>query len=158
MVSHDRFTVYRATQLHEYNIYDGDKYATDRKNIHLDMSPWWHSESSADVTNGVESLQYKDKQDFIRENNLVVASMGCHIQCVLNFNDNHSNDGGTIVVPKFHHKMTDWAKQHIHLRKPLPWVQFPSQSKLFAWQITQAYVIDMNDEPSQIMCFNVIFS
>lgn len=127
MVSHDRFTVYRATELGEFDISDGEKYSTDRKNVHLDLNPWWHYESSSDITHGLESLQYNDKQDFIRENNLVVESMGCHIQCVLNFHDNQADDGGTIVVPKFHHRMKEWAHNNIHLRKPLPWVQFPAK-------------------------------
>jgi hypothetical protein len=65
-----------------------------KKNIHLDLNPWWWLESSDDVLTGVETLQYTTPQDFIRENNLVVASMGRNVQCVLNFADNHVEDGG----------------------------------------------------------------
>ena len=51
--------------------------------------------------------------------------MGLHIQCVLNFNDNHIEDGGTILVPKFHHLLADWATDNMKMKKPLPWIQFP---------------------------------
>ena len=69
-------------------------------------------------------------QDFIRENNMIVNSMGIHLQCILNFAPNRAEDGGTIVVPGFHKRCYDWAKEHIGLRKPLPWVQFPYESKI----------------------------
>jgi hypothetical protein len=55
-------------------------------------------------------IQYKDSQDFIKENNLVVKSMGCHVQCILNFEDNEEADGGTILVPKFHKHIEQWCK------------------------------------------------
>lgn len=124
IVSHDRFTVYRATKIEEYGLNDGCKYATDRQNIHMDLNPWWCLESSKDVTFGLETLQYSDPQDFIRENNLVIESMGTHIQCVLNFQDNLVEDGGTLIVPKFHTRYKDWAIKNARLRKPLPWLQF----------------------------------
>lgn len=69
---------------------------------------WW-CESASDITEGVSTLQYKDPQDFIKENNLVVKSMGCNVQCVLNFEDNEASDGGTIVVPKFHKLIEHWC-------------------------------------------------
>ena len=59
------------------------------RNIHLDMNPWWWLESSAAILDGLETLRYEDNnsscnnsnnnsegQDFIKENNMVVQSMG----------------------------------------------------------------------------------
>ncbi len=45
-----------------------------------------------------------------------------HVQCVLNFEDNVSEDGGTLVVPYFHRHVAHWARSHEHLFKPLPWL------------------------------------
>lgn len=118
LVSHDRFTIYRSTQLDE----DGNLYRTGKSNIHLDLNPWWWFESSKDILNGLESLKYEDSQDFIRENNLVVKSLGRHVQCVLNFADNVDEDGGTILVPGYHVQLEKWCEENKHLRKPLPWV------------------------------------
>jgi len=50
-----------------------------------------------------------------------------HVQCVLNFLDNVDEDGGTLVVPKFHAYLPEFCAQYAHLRKPLPWVQFPGE-------------------------------
>jgi hypothetical protein len=44
---------------------------------------------------------------------------------VLNFLDNVEEDGGTLVVPKFHAYLPEFCTEYAHLRKPLPWVQFP---------------------------------
>lgn len=44
-----------------------------------------------------------------------------HVQCVLNFADNLCEDGGTLVVPRFHRQLSSWTSQHTDLRKPLPW-------------------------------------
>lgn len=123
MISHDRFTIYRATDLNEYQI-DGKKFLTGRQNIHLDLNPWWWLESSPDIIHGKETLEYKNTQDFIRENNLVVQSMGRHVQCVLNFADNQAQDGGTVVVPGFHRHLAAWTQSNLHLRKSLPWLHF----------------------------------
>ena len=46
------------------------------------------------------------------------------MQCVLNFAENIEEDGGTIIVPKFHHHIRQWCKDHSHLRKKLPWLTF----------------------------------
>ncbi len=63
-------------------------------------------------------------QDFIKENNLVVDSMGSQVQCVLNFQDNRDEDGGTLVVPGFHRYLQRWAAENAAARRPLPWVEF----------------------------------
>jgi hypothetical protein len=47
-----------------------------------------------------------------------------HVQCVLNFLPNEEQDGGTLIVPKFHHYLPTFCKEYIKSRKPLPWVQF----------------------------------
>lgn len=117
IVSHDRYTVYRATAF-------GEAFATGDRNVHLDLNPFWHLESFSDVTVGLESLKYGDAQDLIKENNLVVESAGRHVQCVLNFSDNLEDDGGTIIVPRFHRRYKQWCARNERLRRPLPWLQF----------------------------------
>ena len=49
-----------------------------KKNIHLDLNPWWWVASKGEVEQGVNSLKYGDIQDFIRENNLVEENMGLY--------------------------------------------------------------------------------
>jgi hypothetical protein len=104
---------------------DGLKYSTGRRNVHLDLNPWWWLESSTDILTGKETLTYEDPQDFIRENNMVVRNMGRHVQCVMNFKDNIEDDGGTIIVPKFHHHVAQWCASHLTLKQKLPWLTFP---------------------------------
>ena len=125
MVSHDRYTIYRATLNNIIdNITDKNKFKTGDKNIHLDMNPWWYEESSQDIINGKESLLYNDSQDFIKENNLVVKSMGTHIQAVINILDNEIVDGGTLIIPASHKHMYKWNENNLHLKKPLPFLTF----------------------------------
>lgn len=156
MVSHDRYTIYRATGS---DIPDGDKFRTGSKNVHLDLNPWWWCESSRELLDGLPSLTYQNEQDFIRENNLIVSSMGIHVQCVLNFEDNTADDGGTVVVPGFHKHIKEWCetvpilqpkkkqnqqnkqnKQNSNesisnpddcvAKQPLPWLNIPSTNSL----------------------------
>lgn len=122
MVSHDRFTLYRPTVAEDPALQEeATTFTTGRSNIHLDLNPWWWAESSADVTTGVNSLTYSDPQDFMRENNLVVKSMGRHVQCALNFQANEEADGGTLVVPQFAAHLPQWLETHASLRKNMPW-------------------------------------
>ncbi len=81
----------------------------------LDINLWWcldtfpeklSSENSKkhleDLLAGIDkSLPYEDPQDLVKENNLVIGSMGKHVQCVINFADNKIEDGGTLIVPGF---------------------------------------------------------
>eukprot|EP01034_Spumella_vulgaris_P023233 gene23233-29435_t len=125
MVSHDRYTVYRSTVFpEESGVLNGKDFTTGRRNVHLDLNPWWWLEASQDIIVGADSLQYTDPQDFIKENNLVVSSMGNHCQIVMNFLDNREEDGGTLVVPQFHRHLTAWTEQNKQSRRPLPWVEF----------------------------------
>ena len=50
-----------------------------------------------------------------------------HVQCVLNFLPNHAEDGGTLVVPHFPSYLPVFCEEYAHLRRPLPWVQFPAE-------------------------------
>jgi hypothetical protein len=115
-----RFTIYRATQL------GGENMSTGPRNIHLDLNPWWWLESSQEVLDGLETITYEKDSDLIKENNLVVRSMGRHVQCVLNFTDNLEEDGGTIVVPKFHRYIEKWSRDNAALRRPIPWLTMES--------------------------------
>jgi hypothetical protein len=42
----------------------------------------------------------------------------------MNFLDNRDEDGGTLVVPRFHHDLVTWTEAHRLSRRPLPWVEF----------------------------------
>ena len=90
-------------------------------------------EASKLIEDGVETLQYRDEQDFIRENNHVIRSMGRHVQCVINMADNIDEDGGTIVLPKFHKCIESWCALSIGKKKPLPWLELPSDDPLVAY-------------------------
>ena len=46
------------------------------------------------------------------------------MQCVLNFADNLEEDGGTIIVPRFHQHVKSWCAENIHLRKKVPFLVF----------------------------------
>jgi hypothetical protein len=47
-----------------------------------------------------------------------------HVQCVLNFADNLEEDGGTIIVPRFHKHVKAWCAENVHLRKQVPFLVF----------------------------------
>lgn len=69
MVSHDRFALYRPTIREDDSEDIG--FRTSSRNIHLDVNPYWWIQGSQDIFNGLDSLQYDDPQDLIKENNLV---------------------------------------------------------------------------------------
>lgn len=46
------------------------------------------------------------------------------MQCVLNFADNLEEDGGTIIVPRFHKHVKSWCAENAHLRKQVPFLVF----------------------------------
>ena len=62
----------------------------------------------------------------------MVKSMGRHVQCVLNFMDNAEDDGGTIVVPKFHRYIAHWCEENMALKKPIPWLTMPLDTPLLS--------------------------
>jgi hypothetical protein len=125
LVSQDRFTIYRATQVD-----NGSSFATGPLNLHLDLNPWWWIESSELVEKGADTLLYECDQDFIRENNMVVKSMGTHVQCVLNFADNLTEDGGTIILPRFHKVIESWCESNQAMKMNMPWIQLPNNNPL----------------------------
>lgn len=133
LVSQDRFTIYRSTVL------GGESVSTGPKNVHLDLNPWWWLESAEEVERGVDTLQYTNEHDFIKENNMVVRSMGTHVQSVLNFSDNLEEDGGTVIVPKFHLELEQWCAENAHLRKPIPWLTMDDKTPL----LDRAYRVPM---------------
>ncbi len=126
MVSHDRFTIYRSTILRDEEHGDGARFRTGlgQKNIHLDLNPWWWLDGNEQVIDGANTLTYTDPQDYIKENNMVVRTMGPHFQCVLNFADNLDEDGGTLIVPQFHHRVKEWTSTNIKIKKPMPFISF----------------------------------
>jgi hypothetical protein len=151
MVSHDRFTIYRATGLEEadYGVGSGGvdaalspgagagagagaALATGQRNIHLDLNPWWWQEGARDILIGADSLTYSTPEDLVRENNLVACNMGPHVQCVLNFLDNREEDGGTLVVPGFHRVLAQWCEREAAcgMRRKAPFVTFNQRAPL----------------------------
>jgi hypothetical protein len=46
------------------------------------------------------------------------------VQCVLNFADNLEEDGGTIIVPRFHKHVKVWCAENVLLRKQVPFLVF----------------------------------
>lgn len=46
------------------------------------------------------------------------------MQCVLNFADNLEEDGGTIIVPRFHKHVKAWCAENVRLRKQVPFLVF----------------------------------
>jgi len=147
---HDRFTIYRPTSLSaDVGGVDGSVFRTGPANVHLDLNPWWWLEGLRGVEEGVETLKYgvpskqqqqqqqqprkeekekdhsKQFQDFIRENNMVTRRVqgGRHLQAAMNFCDNRSEDGGTLVVPRFHRAIQAWTDRYREtLFRPCPWV------------------------------------
>lgn len=131
LVSQDRFTVYRATQTDGSGEEVQGVYSTGPANLHLDLNPWWHLSDFNGVAEGVQTLRYADPQDFIKENNLVVSAFGRTVQAVLNFEDNASEDGGTLIVPCFARHLPAWAEAHAHLNnRPLPWHTFAADEEV----------------------------
>ena len=62
--------------------------------MHLDANPW-HRETSSKF---LDNLSYRRPSDFISENNEI--GDGLHIQGLINFAENVSEDGGIIFPPK----------------------------------------------------------
>jgi hypothetical protein len=52
------------------------------------------------------------------------SSSSRHVQCVLNFADNLEEDGGTVIVPRFHKHVKAWCADNVHLRKQVPFLVF----------------------------------
>ena len=59
--------------------------------------------------------------------------MGVHVQCVLNFEDNVEEDGGTTIVPRFHRAIEDWCAAHADRKRPLPWVELPGDDPMMLY-------------------------
>jgi len=66
IVSHDRFTIYRATITEEdEEAKKKEEFSTGDRNLHLDLNPWWWQEDSADIKTGINNIQYTDPQVII---------------------------------------------------------------------------------------------
>ena len=130
MVSHDRYTIFRATKGVDGTNYDD--YKTGERNVHLDLNPWWYYDAAmqAEVVGGLNSLGYESPHDFIKENNYVVQTMGRSVQCILNFADNAADDGGTVLCPRMHKHVEEWCSRvgqygnNQSLRGNMPWLTF----------------------------------
>eukprot|EP00434_Breviolum_minutum_P009818 symbB.v1.2.008647.t2/scaffold540.1/size189765/12 len=101
LVSHDRWCLYRPTEV------GGGK--PTRNNLHLDLHPWRY----LDGKTRIEELRYEDGHDheFSLEIPRSRAEDGPHIQGVLNLLDNLEEDGGTQLVPGFHHIFSKWKSE-----------------------------------------------
>lgn len=95
------------------------------------------------------------------EQRLLINLSFRHVQCVLNFENNEEEDGGTLIVPYFHRYLKTWNKVHEkQLRKPLPWVTLTKdverQYLTYAHRIPMREVI-LKFEPALVEIFNVGF-
>ena len=178
MVGHDRFTIYRPTLMDSSFTTGAENIHLDMNpwwwyDINIETKSNGNPEERFDrhggVAVGMETLKYYDEQkkkkkknikrnqfqDFIRENNFVANNVGNgqHIQAVFNFQDNHVEDGGTLVVPSFHKSCKNWAIEHQHLFKPLPWLVFdtlPTESLKF-FKRDQSKTYELNADQSESM-------
>jgi ectoine hydroxylase-related dioxygenase (phytanoyl-CoA dioxygenase family) len=74
-----------------------------------------------------------------------------HVQCVLNFLPNREEDGGTLIVPKFHTYLPEFCEKYAVLRKNLPWVQFPKEVE--EQLLLRAHRVTMEEVKSGVVYF-----
>ena len=106
LMSHDRWCLYRPTKF----LNDMGKVVCmpawkTPSNLHLDLNPWGYLQDKLSDQN----LSYENLRDFSKEMNSVTQFTGPHLQGVLAFTDNRTEDGGTTLVPGFHKHFTDWV-------------------------------------------------
>jgi len=85
--------------------------------LHLDVNPQTFTmpEGQKMVRKFFDSIQYKDTDDFISENNSWHHTMGTHLQGVINLFDNEEEDGGFHCVPI--ENCVDWLTKWTASRK-----------------------------------------
>jgi len=109
LMSHDRWCFYRPTKslgMCETAV-DMPEWKT-AASLHLDLNPWTFIEDKVNVQ--VQNLYYDNLRDFSKEMNSVNEVTGPHLQGVLALTDSMENDGGTVLVPGFHHIFSSWVK------------------------------------------------
>jgi hypothetical protein len=108
LVSQDRFCLYRPTrgivESPGAAAVDKPEWKT-RGNLHLDIHPWHY----LDNTTEIEDLAFDNLRDFPRELNMATSCSGPHVQGVLSLQDSRAEDGGTLIVPRFHHNFSAWV-------------------------------------------------
>lgn len=114
LVNHDRTCLFRPTRqvpCGDGSARDMPQWRTDR-NLHFDLNPWRYADLRFSCRATLDSLAYS-RRDFIFENNQVTFSDDeTPLQGVINFLDNHEEDGGFIIVPKFRDHFGAWLAQH----------------------------------------------
>ncbi len=104
IISHDRWCLYRPTQI----IKDKPEYKNSWKtpsNLHLDLNPWTYNTGCTPIND----LEFEHVRDFSKELNGVSILTSPNIQGILSLTDNHESDGGTLLVPGFHHIFAKWC-------------------------------------------------
>ena len=112
-MSNDRFCVYPPS------INDPSS-STTTPPVHLDICPWGYNPDAnlprRDVETDPDLLTYTgdtrilELKDWRAEINCVRGENGPHHQGLISLLDNLEEDGGTVVIPKFHKFFNDWQK------------------------------------------------
>lgn len=107
LMSHDRWCFYRPTKFlnAKGKVVCMPAWKTP-SNLHLDLNPWGYLQDKLSD----QKLSYENLRDFSKEMNSVTQFTGPHLQGVLAFTDNRTEDGGTTLVPGFHKHFTDWVQ------------------------------------------------
>src|SRR3989338_7662606 len=110
LINHDRYGLFRPTKGEKYQ----KKWATT-PNCHLDCSPWdyFTKEESTAEKEMLSNLSYKFALHFITENNEIGVQKDneLHIQGLFNLADNRAQDGGFVLVPRFHSIFSNFFSQ-----------------------------------------------
>jgi len=112
-LSHDRFCVYPPSKCDPTS-------STTNPPVHLDICPWSYYPDAAHAKRDEETdpdrLTYhgdtriRELVDWRAEINCVRGEVGDHHQGLISLLDNLEEDGGTVVVPKFHKSFKSWQK------------------------------------------------
>lgn len=104
IISHDRWCLYRATNFISNRLGCRNSWKTP-SNLHLDLNPWTYNTGSTPIND----LKFEHVRDFSRELNGVSFLTGPNVQGIISLTDNCEIDGGTLIVPGFHHVFAEWC-------------------------------------------------
>ena len=118
MVTMDRYGFFRPTkdvpirseQTGQVELKDFPSWKSD-KNIHFDRNPWHYMNSLNPISNAFPK-EYNYLPSFCGEYNEAgrFDDRAVKLQALINFVDNRDQDGGFILVPKFHKFFKEWVE------------------------------------------------
>ena len=113
MVSNDRWCLYPPAC-------DDPASQTTNPPVHLDVCPWAYfpdanharrdPETDPDLLTYTGDTRIRELKDWRAEINCVRGENGPHHQGLISLLDNLEEDGGTVVVPKFHRHFKAWQQ------------------------------------------------